>query len=280
MEPPGSRRSLFYPPIMCIYLHIIGMHRDGITANRLEEAKMRYDGGRTNYGEAIGIIMLDTVFPRIPGDVGNASTFPFPVRYLTVEGASPQRVVKEADPALLQPFVAAARRLERDGVRAIATSCGFLAIFHQELAAAVGIPVYSSSLLQVPIAHAILNKNKIVGIMTARAQSLTARHLAGVGIEHIPTAIAGMEEAPAFTEIFLGGKPYLDVARVNDEMVRTAERLVRERPEVGALVLECTNMAPYAHNLQAVTGLPVFDVVTMIKYAYATLVREEFRGFM
>jgi Asp/Glu/hydantoin racemase len=241
---------------------------------------MRASGGRTNYGEAIGIIMLDTVFPRIPGDIGNASTFPFPVRYLTVEGASPQRVVKEADPALLQPFIAAAKQLERDGVKAIATSCGFLAIFQREIADAVDIPVYSSSLLQVPIAHAALSKNRVVGIMTARAQSLTARHLAGAGIQHIPTMIAGMEDAPAFTETFLGGNPYLDVAKVNAEMVGTAEKLVREHPEVGAIVLECTNMPPYARSVQAAVGLPVFDVVTMIKYAYATLAHKEFRGFM
>ncbi len=241
---------------------------------------MKVNGGRTNYGEAVGIIMLDTVFPRIPGDVGNASTFPFPVRYLTVEGASPQRVVKEVDPTLLQPFIAAARRLERDGVKAIATSCGFLAVFQRELADAVDIPVYSSSLLQVYTAHAALNKNRVVGIMTARAQSLTDRHLAGAGIQHIPVVIAGMEGAPAFTETFLEGKPFLDAEQVNGEVVRAAAKLVSEHPDIGALVLECTNMAPYSRNVQLAVGLPVFDVVTLIKYAYSTSVREEFRGFM
>jgi Asp/Glu/hydantoin racemase len=241
---------------------------------------MKVTGGRTNYGEAIGIIMLDTVFPRIPGDVGNASTFPFPVRYLTVEGASPQRVVKEADPALLQPFIDAAQRLERDGVKAIATSCGFLAIFHQELVDAVHIPVYSSSLLQVHTARAVLNKNKIIGIITARAQSLTSRHMAGVGIEHIPVVIVGMDKAPGFTEAFIEGTPFLDVEQVRSEMVCTAKKLVQEYPDVGAIVLECTNMAPYAKRVQDAVGLPVFDIVTMIKYAYSTLVQKDFCGFI
>ncbi len=247
---------------------------------RMEDDMAIVTGGRTNYGEAIGIIMLDTAFPRIPGDVGNASTFPFPVRYLTVSGASPQRVVKEADPALLQPFIEAAQRLERDGVRAIATSCGFLAIFHQELVNSVSIPVYSTSLLQVYTAYAVLNRKKIVGIITARSQSLTAGHLAGIGIEHIPTVIAGMDESPEFTSTFIEGKSSLNIEQVRKEMVETATKLVKEYPAVGALVLECTNMAPFSKDIQEAVGLPVFDVVTMIKYAYITVVQNEYRGFM
>ena len=108
---------------------------------------MKVVGGRTNYGESIGILMLDTVFPRIPGDIGNASTFPFPVRYRVVKGASLARVVKQCDPTLIQPFVDGARELEREGVKAITTSCGFLAAFHPQITSSVNIPVFTSSLL-------------------------------------------------------------------------------------------------------------------------------------
>src|SRR5450830_1704998 len=111
---------------------------------------------RCNYGELIGIIMLDTVFPRIPGDVGNATTFPFPVRYKRVNGASVKRVVKEADPQLLQPFIEAAQELEMEGVKAITTSCGFLVMFQKQIADAVKIPVLTSSLLQVPFVSKLL----------------------------------------------------------------------------------------------------------------------------
>src|SRR5438067_6977945 len=85
-------------------------------------------GGRTTYGESIGILMLDTRFPRIPGDVGNATTFDFPVRFKVVRGASQRRIILEGDLSLLQPFVDGARELEAEGVRAITTSCGFLAL--------------------------------------------------------------------------------------------------------------------------------------------------------
>ncbi|MDD5099399.1 MAG: aspartate/glutamate racemase family protein [Syntrophales bacterium] len=227
--------------------------------------------------EAIGIIMLDTVFPRIPGDIGNAGTFPFPVRYKIVRGASPQRVVKEADSRLLEPFLDAARSLESGGVKAIATSCGFLALFQRELVDAVDIPVFSSSLLQVPMAQAMINRRRKVGILTASAASLTNRHFAGIGIEDIPVVVMGMEDAEEFTEVFIEGKPALDPEKVRKEMIRAAERMALLHPDIGALVLECTNMPPYAKAVQQVLNVPVFDVVTMVRYIHESLEREEFQ---
>jgi len=237
---------------------------------------MLIKGGYTNYGQAIGIIMLDTVFPRIPGDVGNANTFSFPVRYKVVKGASAQRVVKDCDPTLLEPFIDAARELEREGVKAIATSCGFLAIYQRQMASAVQIPVFSSSLLQIHMANTIIGDRHQVGIITARAQSLTANHLAGVDAASIPVVIAGMEEAREFTDVFLEGKTTIDVAKVGDEMLVTAQRLVQTHPSVGAIILECTNMPPFANMIQAAVRLPVFDIVTLINYAFSAVVQRDF----
>jgi Asp/Glu/hydantoin racemase len=229
-------------------------------------------------GAAIGIIMLDTVFPRIPGDIGNPDTFSFPVHYKIVLGASPQRVVKEADVRLLEPFKEAARSLEKQGVKAIATSCGFLAIFHRELADAVDIPVFSSSLLQVHLAHAAINRRRKVGVLTARARSLTERHFTAVGVRGIPLVVAGMDDAEEFSRVFLEGKPTLDTGRVRNEMVRAAEKLAETHPDIGALVLECTNMPPYARAVQEVLNVPVFDVVTMIRHVHASLKRQDFKN--
>lgn len=234
-------------------------------------------GGRTTDG-AIGILMLDTVFPRIPGDVGNASTYPFPVTFRIVKGATVQRVVKEADPALLAPFIEAAQELEREGVRAISTSCGFLAMFHQELVNAVKIPVLTSSLLQVPLVASLIGSNQKVGILTARAESLGPRHFRAVGIEDYPVVVQGMEGAREFTEVFIEGKTTLDVEKIKAEMVEAAVMLVQNHPEVGGIVLECTNMPPYAKAVQEAVALPVFDITTLIKYTYSALSRQEFSG--
>lgn len=116
---------------------------------------------------AIGILMLDTIFPRIPGDVGNPDTFAFPVKYKVVKGASPQKVVVDADPHLLQPFITAAHELVETGANAISTSCGYLAIFHRELVHALDVPVFTSSLLQVHIVQSIIERDQKVGIITA-----------------------------------------------------------------------------------------------------------------
>ena len=92
----------------------------------------RLRGGRTVYGQPLGILMLDTRFPRPPGDVGNATTWPFPTQYRIVKGADTTRIMGESPhPTLLDPFLEAARDLEAHGVRAITRICGFLAVFQR-----------------------------------------------------------------------------------------------------------------------------------------------------
>lgn len=213
----------------------------------------------------LGILMLDTKFPRIPGDIGNPDTFSFPVQKLMVKGADPKRVVQEGDPALLEPFLAAAAELERAGVSAITTSCGFLAMFQQELAARVKIPVFASSLLQVNLVSSTLSPDQCVGIMTADSKKLDQRHFRGVGIEHTAKVIYGME-GTHFYDVFVGNSPQLDRELAEKNMVDAAKRMVRENPQVAAIVFECTNMPPYAHAVSQAVGLPVYDITTLAHY--------------
>jgi hypothetical protein len=236
-------------------------------------------GGFTNYGEDLGILMLDTRFPRIPGDVGNAKTFPFTVRYLTVKGAIPSRIVWEPDPTLLQPFVDGARELERLGVKAITTSCGFLAMFQRELATAVEIPVFSSSLLQIPFLYGICGRQGKAGILTARKASLGAAHFEGCGIRDIPLAVGGMDDSPEFTRVFLhwgdkGGEDLpLDVDMVRNELCAAARDLVAGNPDIRFVVLECTNMPPFRLEIQRACGRPVYDIVTLANYVHSGLLK-------
>ncbi|HEY7541553.1 MAG TPA: aspartate/glutamate racemase family protein [Methylomirabilota bacterium] len=232
----------------------------------------RVRGGFNQYGFTVGILMLDTHFPRIPGDMGNASTFPFPVRYQRVTGAAPDLVVRRGAAGLLPAFIESARQLEREGVGAITTNCGFLVKFQREIANAVTVPVFTSSLLLVPLVHQLLPRGKRVGIMTVNAGSLTPEHLDGAGIgRDIPTAIAGMETEKEFTRVMLDNEMVLDVDAAREEHVRVARRLVAEHPDVGALVLECTNMPPYTADIQRETGLPVFDIVSLVTMVHAGL---------
>ena len=232
----------------------------------------RVRGGFNQYGFTVGILMLDTRFPRIAGDMGNATTFPFPVRYHRVGGASPERVVRGGAEGLLPAFVDGARALEREGVGAITTNCGFLVKFQRELASAVSVPVFTSSLLLVPLVHRMLSPGRRVGVLTVDAASLSAEHLEGAGIgAEVPLAVAGLEGEKEFTRVMLGDEMELDVDLAREEHVRVARRLITEHPDVGAIVLECTNMPPYTADIQRETGRPVFDITTLVRMAHDAL---------
>jgi hypothetical protein len=228
------------------------------------------DSRRTLYGLALGVIMLDTRFPRLPGDVGYAPTWPFPVHYRVVSGALPERMAQPSpDPALLQPFIDAACELEAAGVRAIITSCGFLAASQLELAAAVSIPVFSSPLLQVPVAARHLHDGQRVAILTARTV-LGERHFRGTGwsADEIPIVQIAPPADSHFLATFVGNAEEADGALLEAEVRELAISVVRDHPDVGAIVLECANFAPFGPLFRRLTGLPVFDPYTLGMYAY------------
>lgn len=228
-------------------------------------------GGKAIYGAPLGILMLEARFPRIPGDMGNGTTWPFPVLYRVVSGASPEKVVLKGAAGLLPDFVDAAKDLVRLGAEAITTNCGFLALFQRELAAAVGVPVATSSLMQVPWVQATLPPGKRVGIVTVSASSLTPKHLEAAGAP-TDTPIAGTETGNEFFRVLIKAeKDDLDIALAEQDVVNAGISLVRQNPNVGAIVLECTNMPPYAAALQAAVGLPVYDIYSMITWFHAGL---------
>jgi hypothetical protein len=228
-------------------------------------------GGKALYGAPLGILMLEARFPRIPGDMGNATTWPFPVLYRVVRGATPERVVLNAAAGLLDDFLAAASELVADGAEAISTNCGFLSLFQAELAAHVRVPVATSALMQVPWVQAMLPPGKRVGVITVSAGSLTPRHLAAAGVP------AGTEHGREFFRVLIRGeKQDMDVALAAADILDAGRELVSRHPDIGAIVLECTNMPPYAFALREVVGLPVYDVYSLITWLHAGLRPREF----
>jgi Asp/Glu/hydantoin racemase len=225
----------------------------------------------------IGVICMDTDFTKIPGHIRNTRTFDFPVRYHVVTGATAERVVTQADPTLLEPFIRAARKLEADGVAAVTSACGFLAIFQQDLADSVDVPVYASSLIQLPMVSRMMRRSHKVGVLTANEHALTPRHLAGVGATHVPVHVAGMQDQHEFREVMLEARrPDLDTDRLEREVLSVVERMAGEHAELGALVIECTDLVPFAHAIQARLGLPVFDIVTLTEMVYRSLTHQPF----
>lgn len=232
---------------------------------------MRVSGGKAVYGAAVGILMLEARFPRIPGDMGNAATWPFPVMYKVVRGASPDLVVRRGAKNTLEAFIAAARELVADGADGITTNCGFLALFQNELADAVSVPVATSSLMQVAMVDRLLPKGRRTGILTISASALTPLHLERAGVP-AGTPIGTTEGGREFTRAILGNEQHLDVEAARADNIDAARALCRDHPDLGAIVLECTNMVPYAADIRAATGLPVFSIETFVTWFHASLV--------
>jgi Asp/Glu/hydantoin racemase len=228
-------------------------------------------GGKAVYGAAVGILMLEARFPRIPGDVGNAVTWPFPVLYKVVRGASPERVVRHRAEGLREAFVEGGRELVAQGADGIVTNCGFLSLFQEDLAAACGVPAATSALMQAPLIERLLPPGQRVGILTVSAATLTPEHLRAAGVA-LDTPVVGTEGGREFSRVLLGNELELDVLAAERDVMSAGDELVARHPEVGAVLLECTNMCPYAAALKERLGLPVFDMVSFVTWFHGGLV--------
>jgi Asp/Glu/hydantoin racemase len=232
-------------------------------------------GGKEVYGASVGILMLESQFPRIPGDIGNALTWPFPVLYKVVRGASPERVVRQGSKGLKEDFIEAARELVDNGADGVTTTCGFLSLFQTELASAVNVPVATSSLMQVPLVQALLPKDRRVGVLTISKASLTAEHLRAAGVP-TDTPIVGTDHGREFSRVIINDEPSMDVESARQDLLAAARELSESHHDLGAIVLECTNMVPYAADIRRETGLPVFSIYSFVVWFQSALTPRAF----
>jgi Asp/Glu/hydantoin racemase len=242
--------------------------------------KYKVKKGQVSYGEPIGILLLENYAPFIPGDVANATTYDFPVRFQRVEGLTVERIFKH-DLSLLDSMIEAGKQLIREGVRAITGDCGFMAIYQDQLTEALQVPMFLSSLLQIPFMSLMIRKTDKIGIVTANAPSLDQDVFNRIGI--IDTGnlvILGLEEKSNFAGAAIDEVGYLDSEKVEQEVVSVALELVRRDADVKMILLECSLLPPYGAAVQEEVQLPVFDFVTMINYVHSAMVKKRFTGHM
>ncbi len=222
----------------------------------------------TCYGMGIGIMILDDVYPGFPGDVRNASGFPYPVQYEIVDGIDIKQLLWHEDKSpCLEPILNSAKKLERMGCRAIAAECGYFAYFQPEVADAVDIPVFMSSLLQVPFIQQTIGPKKNVGIICYQKQFLTETHLKKVGINPDRNyLIAGASDEYSCTELdklwsweVRSEHPEAVYEIQEQQMVAACVDFYKKNPSIGAIMLECTGMQPFARAIQQQVDLPVFS---------------------
>ncbi len=242
---------------------------------------------RCCYGMGLGIIILEEVYPGFPGDVRNASGYPFPIQFEIAEGVDIQKLVVDEDKSpCLEPVVKAARKLEKMGCRAIAAECGYFAYFQREVAASVKVPVFMSSLLQIPLAQQIINPDQVVGVLMADLQYLTDRHLESVGVRLGSNYVIGGAldtlECHEFNNLWKRelrpALPAADYAKAEVEFLMVAKRFFNQHPNMGAMVLECTGFPPFARALQREIDIPIFSWGTLLDFAYSVVVHRDYYG--
>ena len=232
--------------------------------------------GQTSYGEAIGILLLDTMTPFIKGDVGNATSYDYPVRYKRVDGLTTERIFSH-DYTFIEKMIEGARELEREGVKAITGDCGFMAIFQKEVKESVNIPVFLSSLLQIPFIRSTIADGAKIGVLTANSDSLTEDVLKRIGVENSHhLVIQGLQNEKHFKDAVVDEIGTLDSDEIRKEVVQAAKNMVSEQPAIKSFLLECSMLPPYGEAVQRATGIAVYDFLTMIDYVYSALVKKHF----
>ena len=243
--------------------------------------------GDTNlYGYSVGILMIEGFFPRPPGAIGNAKTFPFPVLHYVVPGAHGSKIVHKLTKlqkgsqeynSIIKPWIDGAIQLEKMGVQAITSSCGFTALFQEEMVTSVNIPVFMSSLMLIPLVSMMLGPRKKIGVLTADSSSLTENHLRAVGADPSSVVIKGFENCKLFNEIIYNDLHEVNFVEVEIEILSIANKFAKNR-NVQAIILECSQLPPYAYRIQKNIGLPIFDYTSLITMVHNALNRCIFPG--
>ena len=240
--------------------------------------------GRAQYGITIGVIQLPANIPMLPGDIGNASTFSFPVLYEVIPDIDPFWVLSDKPhPEVLKKTIIAAHRLEMQGCRAVIGNCGFFANYQPGVSQAITIPFYNGALMQVPMVLTAVGDNKKVGILTANAKLLIpspALKNSGVREEDMERlVIVGNEDGVQMNKV-TGETGQFNPAALRDELVALATKMTEEHPDIGAIVLECTEFPPYAYAIQEATRLPIYDFITMTKFMHEGAMHRPYTGWL
>lgn len=236
--------------------------------------------GQNISGFPIGIIYIEDVwYPMVPGNIVNGYTFDFPVRLKAVEGLDIEQLFNPDKYNVFEKILAAAKSLEREGVRAVSGACGFFGNYQKQLAEAVDIPVALSSLVQIPWIFQLLKSNQKIGVLTADMSSLSDNLLENCGAARDRLVIKDLCHAPEFSAI-IEGRGSFDNGKVCDEIVEKAMEIVSENDNIGAILLECSDMPPYARDVQTAVKLPVFDFTTLIKWLESAVCQKGYNGFI
>lgn len=211
-----------------------------------------------------GLMQLETLI----GNSTNEKSYNFPVRFVPIKGACVETIITNPSDELLQNIIKASKKLiNEEGIQAISTSCGFNAIFQKEMTNNLDVPVFTSALLQIPFIQNLIGSENYVGVITANKSSLTKEHFKACGItDDMNINVIGLENANEWSKIFTNPNNEFDIKVVTEEILEVAIKCVKNNPRIKAIVLECTDLPPFAKQIREAVNLPVFDYISMMNY--------------
>lgn len=251
-------------------------------AESSRSTRFRARRGQVGYGFSVGILMMEAHVPFAPGDVGNASTYDFPVLFQPVSGTTFEGVIYHQDPSFTPLFVESAKKLAKQGVRAITGDCAYMGVYQRAVADAIDIPVFLSSLMQVPMILNMLRTQDKLAILVASGSTVSDRLIKSVNIDsgmRERCIFRGLSDKEHFNDVILNQSGELDTLQLENEMVQTAREVIADEPNVRAFLFECSDMPPYSAAVQRATGLPVFDWIGFINYVHHAVVSKTYSGF-
>jgi len=231
-------------------------------------------------GYAVGILYLDeNPYPVIPGNVANYYTYNFPVQYKLIPGCTGQALLN-GDPTLLEPIIQTAKQFQSEGAKAITAACGFFGLFQSQVAEALDIPVYLSSLVQIPWIKIGLKSNQKIGVLTAYEAGLTESLFKSCGVSNTDSLVIGdLSKEKEFSAI-IEGRGSFDNEKIKNEVVQKAIELVKNNPDIAAILLECSDLPPYAYDIQKAVQLPVYDYISLIRWVHFANSQRPYVGFI
>lgn len=257
-------------------------YRYGYMTPLTDTVVVRMKKGQNISGFPIGIIYIDDVYyPMMPGNIVNGYTFDFPVRLKAVQGLDVPNLF-DTTQGVEEKVLKTCKLLEQEGVRAISAACGFFGNYQESIANQIDLPVALSSLVQLPWIASLLKKEQKIGVLTAQKDSFTDKLLDSCGVsdtlkERLIVKDLGHEKE---FSCIIEGRGEFDNGKVCQEVVSKALEIINEAPNTGAILLECSDMPPYAYAVQSATGLPVFDFTTLIRWLNTAVTQTPYYGFI
>lgn len=219
-------------------------------------------------GHTIGIIALNLDYEKAIGNVANAQSFYFPVLYEIID--IDLELLFKGDASLNDAIITAAKKLENSGVRAIIGACGFFAHYQKLLKESVNIPVFASSLLQVPLIESSLADDKKIAVFAANGDNIGQALIALGNTNTDNYVLVDVNQLKEFAPIRYG-KQLLNNEALELALTNLAKQTVEADPNIGAILLECSDLPPYTRAIQQHTHLPVFDFLTLINSVHQAL---------